>query len=87
VNLPYPEDGDFALSQHVQQHRLRRINRIVMPSGGAHKTAGSSGERPGNHAPDAMPAVEQLPRYLTHAVKFGDGDYLFMRGDLKDAVA
>ena len=41
----------------------------------------------GNYAPDAVLPVEQVPRRFAHAIKFSEGNHVFMRGNLKDAVA
>ena len=44
-------------------------------------------EWPRNDAPHAVRPVEQFPRNFAHAIKFRDRDHVFMRGNLKDAVA
>src|SRR6202035_4515810 len=49
--------------------------------------SGRAGERASDDAAHAVRSIEQFPRDFAHAVEFGDRDHLFVRGDLKDAVA
>src|SRR5580765_6803383 len=49
--------------------------------------SGLSGEWASDDAANAVRAVEELSSDLAHAIQIGDGYHLFVRGNLKDAVA
>ncbi len=87
VNFADAEDRNFSFDEHVHQHRPRRLDRVIVAALGAPKIARSTRERPGNHAAYFVRPVEHFPGNFAHAVKLGDGDYLFMRRDLENAVA
>src|ERR1700746_859057 len=48
---------------------------------------GLTGKWASDYAADAMWAVEQFSSDLAHAIEIGNGYHLFVRGNLKDAVA
>src|SRR6266705_1201027 len=87
MNLADSKHSHFAFRQDIREHWFRRVHRIVMPARSAHKVAWRSRERPRDHSPDAMRPVQQFPRDFAHTVKFGDGNNVFVRGNLKYAVA
>src|SRR5258708_32916109 len=49
--------------------------------------AGGAFKGPGNYSTDAMLAVEKFSSDFAHAVELGDGNYTFVRGNLKNTVA
>src|SRR5271156_3272561 len=87
VNLADAEDWHFFFRQNVQQHRAGRFHRVIVPPLGASKISGSAGERPGDDAAYAIRAVQEFARDLAHAIELGNRNHVFVRGDLKNAVA
>src|SRR2546425_7051425 len=87
VNFSNAEDGHTSILQDVEQHRTWRIYGIVVPARRARVCPARPIERPRNYAPHAMRTVEQFPRDFAHPVELGDGNDVFVRGDLKHAVA
>ena len=87
VNFADAENGHASRGQHVQHHGLGRIDRIVMPPRGTREISGRAGKGARDDAAHAVGTVEHVPRDFAHAVKFGDRNHLFVRGDLKNAVA
>ena len=87
MNLANSEDAHFALGKNIQEHGLRRIDGVIMPPRRPHKISGNSRERPGNDAPHAVRPVQQFARDLAHAIQLRNRNYVFMRGNLKHAVA
>src|SRR5258708_14380299 len=49
--------------------------------------AGGAFKGSGNYSADAMLAVEKFSGDFAHAVELGDGNYTFVRGNLKNTVA
>src|SRR3954447_16468764 len=60
VNLADPEHRHAALLQYIEQHRLRRIHRVVVPPRSTHKVPSLACKRPCNDAPYAMRAIQQF---------------------------
>ena len=87
VNFADAEDRNFSLDKHIHQHRARRLDRVIVPPLGTPKISRRAGERPGNHAAHFVRPVEHFPCDFAHAIQFGDGDHVFVRRDLEDAVA
>src|SRR5260370_22013072 len=58
-----------------------------MATRSAHEISRDSRERPGDHAPDPMRSIEQSPCDFAHPIEFVDRNHVFMRSNLKDAVA
>jgi len=87
VDFADAEDGDAAVGENVEQHGAGRLDDVVVTALGAAEIAGSAKKRSRDDAADAMRAVEQFASELAHAVKLGDGNDLFVRGDLEYAVA
>src|SRR6266851_1528061 len=87
MNLANSENANFALRENIHQHRLRRIHGIIVPPRGPHEVSRRSRKRPRDHASHAVRPIQQFPCDFAHAVEFSDWDHLFMRGDLKHAVA
>ncbi len=54
---------------------------------GAPEISRSSGERPGNYSAHFVRPVQHLAGNFAHAVQLGDRDHVFVRGNLKYAVA
>ena len=53
-----PKTGMFVFGQHVEEHRLRRVDGVVVAAFVRAKISWRSGERASDNAPDAMGAVE-----------------------------
>src|SRR5260370_9145814 len=87
MNLANSENTHFLFRKNVHQHRPRRINSIIVPPRGPHEVSRRSGKRPRDHASHAVRPIQQFPCDFAHAVEFSDWDHVFMRGDLKHAVA
>src|SRR5260370_15970567 len=87
MTLATSENANFALRENIHQHRLRRIHGIIVPPRGPHEVSGLPRKRARDHASHPMRPIQQFPRDFAHAVEFSDWDHLFMRGDLKHAVA
>ena len=87
VNFADAEDGHGALFEHVEQHRLRRLDGVVVPARRPHKISSRPGERPRDHAADSIRPIQNFSRDFAHAIQLIDWNDVFMRGDLKDAVA
>ena len=67
--------------------RLGRVHGIVVAARRARKVSRWTREGPRNDAADAMRPIQQFSRNLAHPVQLGDGNHIFVRGDLKNAVA
>jgi hypothetical protein len=87
MNLPDSKNRYASLGKHIQQHGLWRIDGVIVPSRGPREMAGGAGKWTRNDAPNTVRPVEQFPRNLAHAIKLRDLNDLFMRGNLKNAVA
>ena len=66
---------------------LRRLDGVIVAAFGAAEISWRAGEGPRDHAAYAVGAVEQFAGDFAHAIELGDGDHVFVRGDLEDAVA
>src|SRR6266571_6146540 len=86
VDFSDAEDGYTSILQHIEQHRTGRIYRIVVPARCSRVCAARPIERSRNYAAHAVRTVEQFPRDFAHPVELGDGNDVFVRGDLKHAV-
>src|SRR5215471_16274669 len=69
MNFADAENWNVASRQHIEQHRSRRLNCIVVPPLGSPKTSGPTGKWPRDHAPYAMRSIEQRSRNFAHAIK------------------
>src|SRR6266478_1079466 len=87
MNLANSENANFTLRENIHQHRLRRIYRIIMPPRRPNIMSGHSREWPRDHPSHAVRPIQQFPCDLAHAVELGNWNHLFMRGDLKHAIA
>ena len=87
VNLADAEDLHTFFGKHVHQHRSRRIDRVIMSSRSARETSRRSRKRPCNYPSHAMWPVQKFPCDFAHAIKLRDRNHIFMRGNLKNAVA
>src|SRR5580704_14125250 len=58
-----------------------------MPPRGAGEMSRRSRKWTRDHASHAVRSVEQFAGDRAHSIELLDGDYLFVRGDLKNAVA
>src|SRR5580692_5868926 len=87
MNFADAENWNFLFDEHIHQHRARRLNRVIVAALGAAEISWRSGEWPGDHAAHFIRPDQHFARDFAHAVKLGDGNYVFMRGNLKNAVA
>ena len=87
VNFSDAEDGDAAVFEDVEEHGARRLDGVVVAAFGAAEISGLAGEGASDDAADAVGSVEKAAGDFTHFVELGDGDDVFMGGDLEDAVA
>src|ERR1700738_5124987 len=87
MNFSNAEDRDFALNQQVHQHGARRLDSIIVAAFRAPKTSRRAGERPRNDSTDFIRSIEHFARDLAHSVKLGDWDDVFVRRNLKYAIA
>ena len=82
-----PKTGTPSVGEHVEQHRFRRVDGVIVAALGPAEVSRRAGERPGNDAADAIRPVQHFSGDFAHAVKLGDRDHVFVGGDLEDAVA
>src|SRR5882757_10844627 len=87
VDFSDAEDGDCFFGEDVQEHWFGRIDGVVVASGRAGEMADGAFKGPRNYSADAMLAVEKFSGDFAHAVELGDGNYTFVRGNLKNTVA
>ena len=87
VDFADAKDRDTPLSEHIHQHGLRRLDRVIMPAFRSAVIPRRPGEGPGDDAANTVRAIEQLPSDLAHTIQLGDRDHILVRGDLKYAVA
>ena len=87
MNFAYAEDGGFVFGQDVEEHGLGRLDGVIVAAFGAAKISWRAGEGARDHTAYAVGAVEKFSGDFAHAVELGDGDHVFVRGDLEDAVA
>src|SRR2546425_6635125 len=87
VDFSDAEHEHTSILQYIEQHRTWRIYGIVVPARRARVSSARPIERPRNYAAHAVRTVEQFPRDFAHPVELGDRDDVFVRGDLKHAVA
>ena len=87
VNFADAEDGGFVFGQDVEEHGLWRLDGVIVAAFGAAKISWRAGEGARDYSAYAIGAVEQFSGDFAHAIEFGDGDHIFVRGDLEDAVA
>ena len=66
---------------------MRRLDGIIVAAFGAAKISWGPGEGARDHTAYEVGAVEKFSGDFAHAVELGDGDHVFVRGDLEDAVA
>src|SRR5579863_5131965 len=86
VNLSDAENWYGALCKDVQQHRLRRIDGVIVAPRRSHKVSRRSREWPGNHATHAMRPVEEFPGDFAHMIQFRNRNDVFVCGDLENTV-
>ncbi len=87
MNLADAEHRHFSFRQHIHQHRARRLDGVVMTPLRALEIARRAGERPGNYAPHAMLAIEHFASDIADAIKLSNGQHIFVRRNLEDAIA
>src|SRR6266550_3894670 len=87
MNLADTKHANFTLRENIHQHRLRRVHRIIMPPRRPNIVSRHSREGPRDHASHAVRPIQQFAGDLAHMVELGNWNHLFMRGDLKHAVA
>src|SRR5882762_3034735 len=87
MNLANSENANFTLRENIHQHRLGRIHRIIMPPRRPNIMSGHSRKWPREHPSHAVRPIQQFPCDLAHAIELGNWNHLFMRGDLKHAIA
>src|SRR5260370_22213352 len=87
MDLANSKDRHSALRQYIQQHRPWRLHRIVVAAFRAPKTPRRARKWPGDHAPDAVRAVQNLARDFAVAIELRYGNDLLVRGNLESAVA
>src|SRR5208283_60327 len=87
VNFAYAENGGFIFGQDVEEHGLRRLDGVIVAAFGAAEISSRAGEGAGDYSANAIGAVEKFSGDFADAIKIGDRDYVFVRGDLENAVA
>src|SRR5579862_6861673 len=87
VNFADAEDGDAAFFEDVEEHGARRFDGVVVTAFGAAEISGLADERAGDYATDAMRTIENAAGDFAHFIKLGNGDDVFVGGNLEDAVA
>ena len=84
--LPIAIDRHTRRRQAVEQRRLRRRHRVVVPVRRPRVRAGRPDKRPRDHAADSQAVHDDAIGRLAHPVQLGHGHDVFMRGNLEDAV-
>ena len=87
VDFADAKDGGAAVGENVEKHGARRLDDVVVAALGAAEITGRAKKRSRDDAANAMRAVEQFAGDFAYTVQLGDGDDLFVSGDLEDAVA
>src|SRR5262249_21428395 len=87
VDFADAQDRHLLFRQHVHQHGLRWIHRVIVATRSSFEISRRSFEWSCDHPADTVFSVEKLPRNFAHAIKLWNRDYAFMCGDLKYAVA
>src|SRR5256885_8008559 len=68
VDVVYLADAEYRHApffQHVQQHRSRRIDGVVVPPRGSCETPRPPDKRPGNHTPYPMRSIQRSEEHTS----------------------
>src|SRR6266699_2605318 len=86
--LNFPETDDIlALSlEEVEECRAERLEREIATMFSACERSWGSYEWSGNNPSDSVVSCEHLSCNFAHMVQFLKGDYVLMRGKLKNAI-
>src|SRR3972149_2166684 len=86
LDLANGHDRELSLEELVQKGLVRGLHGEISASIGPREMVRFTDKGAGDHTADIMRRRQDLPGRLAHAVKFINGDDLFMGRNLKDAI-
>src|ERR1700690_435442 len=87
VDFSNAKDGHVSFGKDVEQHRAGRLDCVIVAALGSAEISWRAGKWPSNHAAHAIWPVQQFPRDLANPIKLRNRNYVFVRGNLENAVA